>query len=90
MSASIHRSSTGSRDAKEEGAFPVQTVTILVLCLTLNNYTLVSLFPYIGVMVMHLLGLETTNEAGETYRYHSIVQDIYLLGNVLIVIRTKF
>lgn len=59
---------TSVREGKRS-AFPVQTVTILVLCMTLNNYSLVSLFPYIGVMVMDLLGLETTNEAGEILRY---------------------
>lgn len=59
---------TTVREGKRS-AFPVQTVTILVLCMTLNNYSLVSLFPYIGVMVMDLLGLETTNEAGEILRY---------------------
>ena len=45
--------------------FPARDVTILSLCLTLNIYTLVNLFPYVGVMVNDLLELETTNELGE-------------------------
>ena len=47
------------------GDFPARTVTILSLCMTLNIYTLVSLFPYVGLMVQDILGLETTNESGE-------------------------
>lgn len=45
--------------------FPIGPVFILALCLTVNSYTLVNLFPYVGMMVKHLLGLATTNEAGE-------------------------
>ena len=45
--------------------FPTLTVVILSLCMTLNIYTLVNLFPYVGVMVKKLLALETTNELGE-------------------------
>lgn len=56
---------SAAREA-EQNAFLVRTVTILVLCMmTLNNFALVSLLPYIGVMVMDLLGLKTSNEAGE-------------------------
>ena len=47
------------------GEFPVLSVTILSLCMTLNGYVVVSLFPYVGLMVKELLGLETTNESGE-------------------------
>ena len=45
--------------------FPTLTVVILSLCMTLNVYTLVNPFPYVGVMVKKLLALETTNELGE-------------------------
>lgn len=51
-------------DAEPRG-FPIGVVTILCLAMTMNSYTLVSLFPYVGVMVKELLSLETTNEAGE-------------------------
>ena len=44
---------------------PVRSVVILCLCMTLNSYTLVNLFPYVGLMVKGLLGLETINEVGE-------------------------
>ena len=46
--------------------FPTLIVTILSLCMTLNIYTLVNLFPYVGVMVKKLLALDTTNDVGET------------------------
>lgn len=45
--------------------FPTQTVVILGLCNVLNGYTLTNLFPYVGMMVKGLLGLDTTNELGE-------------------------
>lgn len=45
--------------------FPYGAVIILALTLTINAYTLTNLFPYVGVMVKHLLGLTTTNESGE-------------------------
>lgn len=47
--------------------FPTLTVAILSLCMTLNIYTLVNLFPYVGLMVKQLLALETTNEVGEKF-----------------------
>lgn len=55
--------------ARESGVgdFPARMVAILSLCMTLNIYTLVSLFPYVGFMVQDLLGLETTNESGESH-----------------------
>ncbi|CAM9676943.1 unnamed protein product [Ectocarpus sp. 6 AP-2014] len=46
-------------------AFPYRPVVILALVLTTNGYTLSNLFPYVGTMTMHLLGLSTTNESGE-------------------------
>lgn len=46
------------------GDFPTLAVVILVLCMTINGYALSNLFPYVGMMVKDLLGLETTNEAG--------------------------
>ena len=48
-----------------EKAFPYGPVLILALCLTVNAYTLVNLFPYVGLMVKDLLGLSTINESGE-------------------------
>lgn len=45
--------------------FPLRSVVILCLCMTLNSYTLVSLFPYVGLMAKGLLGLEKINEVGE-------------------------
>lgn len=44
--------------------FPALAVAILVICMTINTYGLCNLFPYVGMMVKGLLGLETTNEAG--------------------------
>ncbi|CAM9388119.1 unnamed protein product [Ectocarpus sp. 12 AP-2014] len=46
-------------------AFPYRSVVILALVLTTNGYTLTNLFPYVGTMTKHLLGLSTTNESGE-------------------------
>lgn len=54
-----------AREADLGTDFPTRTVWILSLCMTLNLYSLVSLFPYVGVMVEDLLELETTNEIGE-------------------------
>ena len=58
------RSMTTTREL-DVRKFPTLTVVILSLCMTLNIYTLVNLFPYVGVMVKKLLALETTNELGE-------------------------
>eukprot|EP00752_Nemacystus_decipiens_P005353 g4854.t1 len=44
--------------------FPRRSVIILALALTTNAYTLVNLFPYVGMMVKHLMNLPTTNESG--------------------------
>lgn len=46
--------------------FPTRAVVILALAMTINSYTMVSLFPYVGMMVKELLNLESTNEVGET------------------------
>ena len=46
----------------KQNAFPVHTVTILVLCM-ITTWSAFSL--HMCVMVMDLLGLESTNEAGE-------------------------
>lgn len=45
--------------------FPYCPVFVLALCLVVNAYTLVNLFPYVGMMVKDILGLSTTNESGE-------------------------
>lgn len=44
--------------------FPKRIVLVLALAMTMNQITQASLFPYVGMMVKDLLGLETTNEAG--------------------------
>ena len=53
------------RESDLGSKFPARIVIILTLCMTLNIYTLVNLFPYVGVMIKDLLELETTNELGE-------------------------
>lgn len=50
--------------------FPYRIVVILALVLSINSYTLANLFPYVGMMVKHLLGLATTNESGEGTRWY--------------------
>ena len=52
----------------ESCPFPFRSVLILAFCMTVNTYTLVSLFPYVGIMVKGLLGLDTENEVGEWYQ----------------------
>lgn len=49
----------------ESASFPTRAVVILSLVMTINSATLVSLFPYVGMMVKELLSLESTNEVGE-------------------------
>lgn len=46
--------------------FPYREVIILVLCVSVHAYTLVNVFPYVGVMVMQLMDLKSINDAGET------------------------
>ena len=46
--------------------FPRREVFILLLCVSVNAYTRVNLFPYVGIMVMQLMRLQSINEAGET------------------------
>ncbi len=48
--------------------FPTLSVVILSLCMGMQAYTYVNLFPYAGMMVKELLGLGTTNESGEVLR----------------------
>ena len=55
---------TGHVEAEPAKKFPTLAVVILSLGMVIHSYTLVSLFPYVGMMVKDLLGLETTNEAG--------------------------
>lgn len=45
-------------------AFPSLSVTILATCMGVQAYTVVSLFPYLGVMVELIRGLESVNESG--------------------------
>lgn len=54
----------------EGRAFPHGPVIILALALTTNAYTLVNLFPYVGMMVKRLMELPTTNEAGALREAH--------------------
>lgn len=57
--------SPGTGAAATGTAFPYRSVVVLALVLTTNGYTLSNLFPYVGTMTKHLLGLSTTNESGE-------------------------
>ena len=45
--------------------FPYREVTILVLCVSVSSYTRVNLFPYVGIMVMQLMRLDSINDSGE-------------------------
>lgn len=45
--------------------FPLGVVLLLALCMTLTMYSMVSLFPYVGMMVKELLRMEPTNGVGE-------------------------
>lgn len=49
----------------EAASFPTRAVVILSLAMTVNYYAMVSLFPYVGMMVKGLLSLPSTNEEGE-------------------------
>ncbi len=54
------------KDASYRGrVFPTSAITILALCMAVHSFTFVSLFPYVGIMTCQLLGLDSTNEAGE-------------------------
>ncbi|CAN0447881.1 unnamed protein product, partial [Ascophyllum nodosum] len=44
--------------------FPYKAVTVLVCCVSINAYTRVNLLPYVGIMAMQLMGLESINESG--------------------------
>ncbi|CAM9990827.1 unnamed protein product, partial [Ectocarpus fasciculatus] len=55
-------------DRPDNDTFPTRLVVILALAMTVHSYTLVSLFPYVGMMVSDLLSLGTLNEAGEDRR----------------------
>ena len=49
----------------EMTTFATRAVVILALANTVNAYAMVSLFPYVGMMVKDILDLQSTNEAGE-------------------------
>lgn len=49
-------------------SFPTRAVVILSMANTINSYTMVSLFPYVGMMVKDLLDLQSINEVGEKLR----------------------
>ena len=61
--------------------FPALNVSILSLGMALNVYTLVSLFPYVGLMVKELLGLKTSNESGEAGVERAINRVSWSLGS---------
>ncbi|CAM9212872.1 unnamed protein product [Ectocarpus sp. 12 AP-2014] len=61
-------------------AFPYRSVVVLALVLTTNGYTLTNLFPYVGTMTKHLLGLSTTNESGY---YAGYVASSFTFGRFL-------
>lgn len=71
LNNALQRNALGSKTlptpfrVAETGPFPFGAVLILAICMTLNAYTLVNLFPYVGLMVKGLLRLSTTNEIGE-------------------------
>ena len=52
-------------DAHHGDGFPRRGVFILVFCVSVNVYTLVNLFPYVGIMVKQMMGLESINESGK-------------------------
>ena len=49
----------------EQPKFPVREVITLTICVTTTYYTLVNLFPYVGVMVKDIMELDSINEAGK-------------------------
>ena len=58
--------------------FPRLVVVILVLCVSVNSYTLANLFPYVGIMVRQLMGLESINDSGEATLTSVRLEMIYL------------
>ena len=54
----------GPVKSNPSGGFPYKAVTVLVCCVSINAYTRVNLFPYVGIMAMQLMGLESINESG--------------------------
>eukprot|EP00903_Cladosiphon_okamuranus_P022385 g20588.t2 len=55
-------------------------VIVLALANTVNAYAMVSLFPYVGMMVKELLGLQSTNEVGF---YAGYVASAFTFGRFL-------
>ena len=45
--------------------FPRREIITLALCVVTHLYTLVSLFPYVGIMAKDMLALDSINEAGD-------------------------
>lgn len=70
--------------------FPLRCVIILALALLVNAYTLANLFPYVGMMVKHLMGLSTTNESGEHKRtgLFSCVKHVSMGGGSMPIVAT--
>ena len=59
----------GEVEAGPAKKFPTLSAgDILALGITIHSYTVVPLFPYVGMTVKGFLRLETTNEAGEGNR----------------------
>ncbi|CAM9138178.1 unnamed protein product, partial [Hapterophycus canaliculatus] len=61
--------------------FPLGSVLLLALCMTLNMYTMVNLFPYVGMMVKELLMMEPTN--GVAGFYSGYVASSFTFGRLL-------
>lgn len=78
MTTSVRKGSDCYADDDQHrpaGKLPAGALVVLALCMTLHSYTLVNLFPYVGLMVKHLLTLETTNEAGEMCHCYSTIDN---------------
>lgn len=58
----------GRSAAPRDTSFPALQVTVLALCMAQQSYTYINLFPYVGMMVKELFGLESPNESGEHVR----------------------
>ena len=55
----------GAGGAGGRKRMPLFEVVVLTAALTVNAYTIANLFPYLGMMIQLLLGLESTNASGE-------------------------
>ncbi|CAM9177422.1 unnamed protein product [Scytosiphon promiscuus] len=72
--------SSGAAKPSGKGPFPLGVVLLLALCMTLNMYSMVNLFPYVGMMVKDLLRMEPTNGVGF---YSGYVASSFTFGRLL-------